>query len=59
MIAMALFCVILQIIMIAANDLSASYFSYKDEYFSIYYVKPYARLPAFLIGVLFGFMHYS
>lgn len=36
------------------NDLSVSYFTYKDEYFTVYYVKPFARIPVFLIGILGG-----
>ena len=41
------------------NDLSVSYFTYKDEYWSIYYVKPYARIPVFLIGILAGCSFFS
>ena len=41
------------------NDLSVSYFTYKDEYWSIYYVKPYARIRAFLIGVVVGCTYFS
>lgn len=44
---------------ILANTLSVSYFTYKDEYWTVYYVKPYSRLPVFLIGVLFGCTYYS
>jgi hypothetical protein len=39
---------------IFANSLSVSYFTYKDEYWTIYYVKPYARISTFLIGVVAG-----
>lgn len=39
---------------ILANDLSVSYFTYNDEYWTVYYVKPYARIPVFLIGILAG-----
>ncbi|CDW91686.1 UNKNOWN [Stylonychia lemnae] len=53
------FSMIVQIGVIAANDLSASYFTYKDEYFTIYYVKPYSRLPSFLFGVLGGCAFYT
>lgn len=42
-----------------ANDLSVSYFTYDDEYFTIYYVKPYARIPAFLLGVYAGCLYFS
>lgn len=44
---------------IIANSLSVSYFTYKDEYWTIYYVKPYARIPVFLIGVLAGASYYT
>lgn len=44
---------------ILANSLSASYFTYKDEYWTVYYVKPYSRLPVFLIGVLAGCYYFS
>lgn len=52
-------CILVSIIVIVVNDLSPSYFTYKDEYWSIYYVKPYARLPAFLIGVIVGCAYFS
>jgi len=42
-----------------ANDLSVSYFTYNDEYWTIYYVKPYSRIPVFLIGVLIGCTYFS
>ena len=45
--------------LIVKNSLSASYFTYKDEYWTIYYEKPYARLPAYLIGVVWGCSYYS
>jgi hypothetical protein len=44
---------------ILANSLSVSYFTYKDEYWTVYYVKPYSRLPVFLIGVIAGCNYYS
>jgi hypothetical protein len=44
---------------ILANTLSVSYFTYQDEYWTIYYVKPYSRLPVFLIGVLAACTYYS
>jgi len=57
--SLASVCLIIQISVILIDDLSASYFNYNNLYWTTYYVKPYARLPAFLIGLLFGFMHYS
>lgn len=44
---------------ILANSLSVSYFTYNDEYWTVYYVKPYSRLPVFLIGVIAGCSYYS
>ncbi len=44
---------------ILANDLSISYFTYKDEYWTIYYVKPYSRMPVYLIGVLAAVSYFS
>lgn len=46
-------------IVITANSLSASYFTYSDEYWTIYYVKPYARINPFLIGAICGCLYYS
>ena len=45
--------------MILKNDLSVSYFTYKDEYWTVYYIKPYSRIPAFLVGMLAGCSYYS
>ena len=44
---------------IIVNDLSASYFTYKDEYWTVYYEKPFVRVPAYLIGIVFGCSYYS
>ena len=52
-------CTIIQMSIILANSLSVSYFTYKDEYWSIYYVKPYSRLPVFLIGVIAGCSYFT
>lgn len=41
------------------NDLSASYFTYKDEYWTLFYEKPYARLPCYLVGVVWGCSYFS
>ncbi len=45
--------------MILANSLSVSYFTYKDEYWTVYYVKPWSRLPVFIVGVLAGCSYYT
>jgi hypothetical protein len=55
----ALVCTFVQLIVILANSLSVSYFTYKDEYWTVYYVKPYSRLPVFLVGVLAGCSYYT
>lgn len=50
---------IIQMCVILVNDLSVSYFTYNDEYWTVYYVKPYARIPVFLIGVVAGCSYFS
>jgi hypothetical protein len=47
------------LIVILANSLSVSYFTYNDEYWTIYYVKPYSRLPVFLLGVIAGCSYFT
>jgi hypothetical protein len=44
---------------ILANSLSVSYFTFKDEYWTVFYVKPYARITVFLIGVLAGCSYFT
>ena len=50
---------IMALSIIINNDLSASYFTYKDEYWTLFYEKPYARLPCYLVGVVWGCSYYS
>ena len=50
---------IFSLVIILNNDLSASYFNYKDEYWTLFYEKPYSRLPCYLIGVVWGCSYYS
>lgn len=52
-------CTFVQWIVIIVNSLSVSYFTYKDEYWTVYYVKPYSRLPVFLVGVIAGCSYYT
>jgi len=52
-------CTLVQIGVILANSLSVSYFTYNDEYWTVYYVKPYSRLPVFLLGVVAGCSYFS
>lgn len=47
------------LVVIVKNDLSASYFTYNDEYWTVFYEKPYARMPAYLIGLIFGCNYYT
>jgi hypothetical protein len=39
--------------------LKASYLTYQDEYWSLYYYKPYTRIHGYLVGVWFGCIFYS
>ena len=57
--AIAFLSALISLIVIVVNNLSPSYFTYKDEYWSIYYVKPYARIPSFLIGVIAGCSYFT
>jgi hypothetical protein len=47
------------LIVIWKNDLSASYFTYKDAYWTVLYEKPYARMMCYLVGVACGCTYYS
>lgn len=49
----------LSTIVIFKNKFSASYFTYQDNYWTEYYEKPWARLPAYLIGIISGCSYYS
>ena len=40
--------------MILTNDLVASYLADQDEYWSVYYYKPYTRIHGYLIGIFLG-----
>ena len=55
----ALFNVIVQMVVIVSNSLSASYFTYSDDYYALYYVKPYSRMNQFLLGIIAGCFYYS
>ena len=50
---------LISLIVIYHNDLSASYFSYKDAYWTVFYEKPYARLMGYLVGVATGCTYYT
>ena len=50
---------IIQGIVVLANDLNVSYFTYQDAYWTILYVKPYYRITQFLIGLCSGCFYFS
>ena len=52
-------CSLISLIVITTNNISASYFTYDDDYWTVYYEKPWARLPAYLIGTAFGCSYYT
>ena len=41
----------LQLIVILKNDLTASYLAHKDEYWTLYYDKPFTRIQGYLFGI--------
>lgn len=45
---------LIQLITIFTNDLVASYLVDQDEYWSVYYYKPYTRIHGYFIGVFLG-----
>jgi peptidoglycan/LPS O-acetylase OafA/YrhL len=47
------------LIVICKNDISASYFTYKDVYWTVLYEKPYARLIGYLTGVIAGCAYFT
>ena len=52
-------CFLIQLIVICSSDLSASYRTHNDEYWTNYYYKPYTRLHGYLIGVVLGCEYFS
>jgi H+/Cl- antiporter ClcA len=46
-------------IVVLRNDFSASYFAFQDKYWTLLFEKPWARLPAYLVGVIAGCSYYS
>ena len=47
------------LIVIYHNDLRASYFTYNDAYWTVFYEKPYARILGYLVGVASGCTYYT
>lgn len=56
---MFLVCMVISSIVILNANLTASYFTYNNEYWTVFYQKPYARFPGFLTGVIFGCSYFS
>jgi len=50
---------LVQIIQICANDFSASYLTFSDEYWKIYYDKPYTHFHSYNIGIFLGSAYFS
>lgn len=47
------------IIILALQDYSPSFLRLREDYYRVYYMKPYMRITPFLIGILLGFFIYS
>lgn len=52
-------CAAISALVILKNDFSASYFTYKDNYWTVFYEKPWARMPAYLVGIITGCSYYT
>ena len=48
-----------QVIVIAHNDLSASFLVDEDEYWTLYHFKPFNRIQGYLIGVWMGCSYHT
>lgn len=57
--ALWLSCGLVSLIVILRNDFTASYFTYKDEYWQVFYEKPWARFPAYLLGLVLGCSYFT
>lgn len=57
--AVAGVCFLIQLIVICSSDLSASYRTHNDEYWTNYYYKPYTRIHGYLIGIVLGCEYFS
>jgi len=53
-IVMSLICLVIQTIQITSNDFSASYFTSNDEYWTMYYKKPFPHFHSYNIGLVVG-----
>lgn len=52
-------CGVISAFVILRNEFSASYFTYKDSYWTVFYEKPWARFPAYLVGIITGCSYYT
>jgi len=52
-------CGVISALVILRNEFSASYFTYKDSYWTVFYEKPWARFPAYLVGIITGCSYYT
>lgn len=57
--SLSCFCLLIQLITILTNDLVASYLADQDEYWSVYYYKPYTRMHGYLIGIFLGVEYFN
>lgn len=55
----AILALVIQIIQISQNDFTASYLSQHDEYWTLYYTKPWTRIHCYLIGLIFGCNYFT
>ena len=52
-------CLLIQTISIFQNSFSASYLTYSDEYWTIYYKKPFCHFHSFNIGMMLGCIYFT
>jgi len=58
-IMLSIFCLIIQSISIFQNSFSASYLTYNDEYWTIYFKKPFCHFHSYNMGVLLGCSYFK
>lgn len=52
-------CWITSVVILYVHEFSPSFLRLKENYYRVYYMKPYMRIPPFLIGVFLGLFIYS
>ena len=57
--ALSLFCIFVQTISIFKNSFSASYLTYSDEYWTIYYKKPFCHFHSYNMGMVLGCIYFT